>query len=89
MARSEATWRSAVASAAWQSHPIKTRLPRPFRAHNDIVKIYIAFILVYFSSYTIPFYIRKVGLINQAPTEDKKCGFDESNPYDNIIIKSY
>ena len=39
------------------------RLPRPFRARNDIVKIYIAFILVYFSSYTIPFYLHKVGLI--------------------------
>ncbi len=30
----------------------------------------------------------KVGLINQALTEYKKCGFDESNPYD-IIIRSY
>ena len=38
--------RSAVASAAWQSHPIKTRLQRAFRVRNDIVKIYIAFILV-------------------------------------------
>ncbi len=57
---SEQSVRSAVASAAWQSHtvnviarsvatrqsqPFFKRLPRPFRARNDIVKIYIAFIL--------------------------------------------
>jgi len=29
-----------------QSQPFFMRLPRPFRARNDIVKIYIAFILV-------------------------------------------
>ncbi len=40
----------------------------PSVARNDIVKIYIVFILVYFSSYTILFYLRKVGLINQTPT---------------------
>ncbi len=43
---SEQAMRSAVASAAWQSHRIKTKLLRPFRARNDIVKIYIVFILV-------------------------------------------
>ncbi len=32
--------------ATRQSHPIKTRLPRPFRARNDNVKIYIAYIWV-------------------------------------------
>ena len=75
---SEQAVRSAVASAAWQSHPVNviarsvaTRqsqpffkrlprslrslamtiyciiLPRPFRTRNDIVKIYIVFILDY------------------------------------------
>jgi len=32
---------------------------------------------------TLPSYIHKVGLINQAPTN--KGGFDESNPYSSIL----
>jgi len=43
--RSEQAWRSSVASETKQSHQLR-KLLRPFRARNDNVKSFIAFILV-------------------------------------------